>query len=1093
MRFPWLLAPLVLLTARAANADETPAPQEPVVLEASDEYKSSMQSIRLPEGFRVEMFAAEPMVANPVAFCFDEQGRIFVCETFRQGKGVEDNRAHMDWLDDDLAAQTVEDRLAYLKRRLGDKVQEYTLQDDRLRLLEDSDRDGLADKVSVFANRFNGILDGTGAGVLAYRGNVYYTCIPDLWLLRDENGDGQAEKRESLHHGYGVRYAFRGHDLHGLRIGPDGKLYFSMGDRGYNVTQGDRQFANPNSGAVFRCDLDGKNLEVVATGLRNPQELAFDQYGNLFTGDNNSDGGDRARWVQIVEGMDAGWRMYYQYLDDRGPWNNEQLWHPRHDGQAAYIVPPIANIADGPSGLTYDPGVGLPEKWRNHFFLVDFRGGAPQSGIRAISVKPHGATFEIADSQEFIWSLLTTDVEFSPDGVLYATDWVEGWNGPGKGRILRFPTVDNIDREARAEAATLIGNGMKQLSEERLVQLFSHPDMRVRLEAQFELAARPQAIKWFEDAIAAKTTELSQIHAIWGAGMLMPKEARATEFVIGVLSKSEDAELRAQAAKVIGNFPDATAFDSLVQALTDDNLRVRAYAALALGKLGDAKAAAPLLAMLAENADQDPVLRHSGVMGLAGSCTPEQLVAFSAQASSAARMGIALALRRHASPLVARFLHDSDPLIVAEAARAIYDLPIDGALPQLAELADQPGLSDPVLRRVINANYRLGGAEHAARVAGIAASGSTPEALRIDALRALQNWAQPEGRDRFLGAWRPLGERDAAIAPAALKQVLASVFKGSDRVRRAAARAASRLGIQEVGPALLTLLKDQQAAPSSRAEALESLAALNAVELKGAVEIGLGDSAGEVRAVARTTLAKLDKERALGELETALTSGEVVERQAALAALGMMNDARVEGILAAAMDQLIAGTLPQEVKLDVLTAAEGKDDASLQDKLKEYEASLAVDDPLAPYRVALAGGDAERGQRIFFTRSEVSCQRCHKISGRGGDVGPDLTRIAETKNREYLLEAVLQPTAQIAKGYESVVVELSDGRVLTGVLRAEDDRQLQLVTAEGKLLTVDKSEIEDRGSGPSAMPDTTSKYLNKAELRDLVEFLSTLK
>jgi quinoprotein glucose dehydrogenase len=1088
-----LLIALLLLIARPLLAEETPAPQEPEVVGASDEYLSSMQAIRLPDGFRVEMFAAEPMVANPVAFGFDEKGRVFVCETFRQGKGVEDNRSHMDWLDDDLAAQTVEDRLAYLKKNLGDKVNDYTRHDDRLRLLEDTDGDGRADRASVFANRFNNILDGTGAGVLARKGNVYYTNIPELWLLRDEDGDGQAEVRKSLHHGYGVRYAFRGHDLHGLRIGPDGKLYFSVGDRGYNVSQGDNHFVNPDSGAVFRCNLDGSNLEVVATGLRNPQELAFDQFGNLFTGDNNSDGGDRARWVQVVESMDAGWRMYYQYLDDRGPWNQEQLWHPRHDGQAAYLVPPIANIADGPSGLTYDPGVGLPERWRNHFFLVDFRGGAPQSGIRAISVKPKGATFEIADSQEFIWSLLTTDVEFSPDGVLHATDWVEGWNGPGKGRILRFPTVDDVDRAARDQAARLIASGMQDLGEQLLRDLLAHPDMRVRLEAQFELAARPQAIKWFEEAFAAKTTELSQIHAIWGAGMLMPSEPRATEFVIGILSTSEDAELRAQAAKVIGDAPDAKAFDSLVKALGDDSLRVRAFAALALGKIGKADAAAPLLAMLEENADQDPVLRHAGVMGLAGSCPPEELVALAQQPTAAARIGVALALRRHASPLVARFLHDTEPLIVAEAARAIYDLPIHGAMEELAALGDQPGLSAPVQRRALHANFRLGRPEHAERVARIAANTATPEEVRIEALKALQDWAQPTGRDRFLGAWRPLGERDTAIAPAALKQVLASVFIGSDQVRRAAARAASRLGIEEVGPTLVALVHDANLAPSARAEALGSLAALNADELKPAVEFGLRDGTPEVRAAARTALARIDAGQAIVELQKALTAGEISERQAALADLAGIEDQQAEASIATALDELIAGSLPVELRLDAISAAESKGTDALRAKLKQYEESFAADDLLAPYRVALAGGDAERGQHIFFTRSEVSCQRCHKIRDRGGDVGPDLSKIAETKTREYLLESVLQPTAQIAKGYESIVLELTDGRVLTGVLRAETDEQVQLVTAEGKLLTIEKSEIEDRGGGPSAMPDTTSKYLNKSELRDLVEFLSTLK
>ena len=164
-----------------------------------------------------------------------------------------------------------------------------------------------------------------------------------------------------LHDGYGVHVGFLGHDLHGLRFGPDGRLYFSIGDRGFNVTTFDgKTLAVPDTGSVLRCNPDGTELEVFATGLRNPQELAFDEYGNLFTGDNNSDSGDRARWVYVVEGGDSGWRIGYQFLESpysRGPWNEERLWYPAFAGQAAYIVPPIANLADGPSGLTYDPGV----------------------------------------------------------------------------------------------------------------------------------------------------------------------------------------------------------------------------------------------------------------------------------------------------------------------------------------------------------------------------------------------------------------------------------------------------------------------------------------------------------------------------------------------------------------------------------------------------------------------------------------------------------------------------------------------------------------------------------------------------------------
>lgn len=106
-------------SAQQAGAQEVTAPQEPVVASASAEAEQAIAGFRRPENVQVELFAAEPEVANIVAFSFDEKGRVFVCETFRQKKGVEDNRNHGHWLDDDLAAQTVEDRLAYIQKHLG--------------------------------------------------------------------------------------------------------------------------------------------------------------------------------------------------------------------------------------------------------------------------------------------------------------------------------------------------------------------------------------------------------------------------------------------------------------------------------------------------------------------------------------------------------------------------------------------------------------------------------------------------------------------------------------------------------------------------------------------------------------------------------------------------------------------------------------------------------------------------------------------------------------------------------------------------------------------------------------------------------------
>ncbi|HET9865280.1 MAG TPA: hypothetical protein VFP37_17700, partial [Steroidobacteraceae bacterium] len=264
----------------------------PVVDPASDDAVLALKRFSLPPGLKASLWAAEPMLANPVAFDFDEKGRLFVSETYRYRTSVLDIRDYMGMLEKDLASRSIEDRSKIIHEVFGEEqAKQFAIEGEVVRLVEDTDHDGVADKSTIYADGFNTELDGIASGVLARHGKVWFTNIPSLWLLE---GDPGHVKRTELLRGFGVRFNFTGHDFHGLALGHDGKIYFSIGDRGMNVkTKEGGTVSFPDEGAVFRANPDGSELEVVHRGLRNPQELVFDEHGNLFTGDNDSDQGDQ--------------------------------------------------------------------------------------------------------------------------------------------------------------------------------------------------------------------------------------------------------------------------------------------------------------------------------------------------------------------------------------------------------------------------------------------------------------------------------------------------------------------------------------------------------------------------------------------------------------------------------------------------------------------------------------------------------------------------------------------------------------------------------------------------------------------------------
>ena len=532
----------------------------------------------------------------------------------------------------------------------------------------------------------------------------------------------------------------------------------------------------------------------------------------------------------------------------------------------------------------------------------------------------------------------------------------------------------------------------------------------------------------------------------------------------------------------------------MIPLLADANPRVRFFAAIALGRMAFHDAAGPLVDMARKDGG-DAYLRHAAVMGLVGANDLETLAKAAKDDSANARLAALLVYRRLGRAEVAAFLDDRDDRLILEAARAIHDQPIADGLPALAALMGRKDLPKPIWRRVVAANARLGGADGAKALAAIAARRDVPDSIRVEAVDALRNWAKPSGRDPVLGLWRPIASRPALDAAVALKPVLDGLLKDSSSiVQKAASRAAGALADKADADALRKVLADAKSPAEVRVEVLRALEQLDDAQLVDLARRAVEAPEANLRAEAVRVLAKARPKEAVPALERALEASAIAERQAALATLGDLNDPAADVVLARWLDRLAAGEVAPEVQLDLLEASARRDSAEVKDRLGRIEAGRPKDDPVAAYREALAGGDPDRGRRIFFEKAEVQCVRCHKVGGQGGEVGPDLSGVGGKQPREYILESIVAPDRKIAEGFETLVVATADGQVQAGILKSEAGDALKLMTPEGKLVTIPKDEVdEQQARGASAMPADLTKSLSRSEVRDLVAYLADQK
>ncbi len=1091
-----MLATLAAALALPALA----APQDP---DLTDRF-------RVPDGLRVTRFAESPQLYNPTAIDVDARGRVWVTEgvNYRKWNGRNPGREHPDG--------------------------------ERVVILADTDGDGVADSSKVFVEDPE-LLVPLGIAVLGDR--VYVSCSPKLYVYRDTDGDDVADQREVLLEGFGGRD--HDHGLHSVVLGPDGRLYTALGNAGPHVVTDRDGFtlrsgscyrsggpeSAPNEpglrsddgrvwtmGLVLRLDPDGGGLTPVAHNFRNPYEVALDATGAMWLSDNDDDGNQCCRTLRLLEGGNHG----YGSADGSRMWRADRLpdqdvwaahWHQDDPGVAPAG---FRNGAGGPTGVAvYESGL-LPESFVGTTLNCDAGRGLVWAH-RAVADPQHpdaaGCAYEVetliepdlaADSDPHARWFRPSDVAVGPDGSVFVADWYDpgvGGHGAGDreayGRILRL---------APPGTTPSVPNGT-----------FADPIAALRAPTP---NVRYGAWEWLREAPEAAVT--TRLLREWktAKGVLRPRlvwllaASSPTRDVVRELmaDTAQPTALRVTALRALraAGVPEVE-LAATVCKMESTPAALRAEAALCL-RDSDWSTRGPLLITLAE--------RH-----LAGDRTGLEALGLGAEGKEE-ELFAALILRHTDAP-------GAWPTWLAEV---VWRLHPGGAVQALLARALDPRLDSAERIRAMTALAFVPTRAAAEAMSALAEGG--PTELR----GAAQHWLRRNADDAWAGfASAALAEVD----PAAARELWRS-----DVLRVGAAAVPLEVALPGDGARTLWLVVDDAGDGYSHDWAswcdLELRGPAGTLPLHdrplsfgetGWGELNRDRNAGGgplaiggqrfahgfgVHAPARLALRiPAGYDRLVGVVGAddggttqngAATSVRFVVRATepedrseyqraratlldADAAAAARRDAALQlcadregGLL---LVQLAAqGKLPQDLRDAIAAPIFRNPDVSVRTLASEqFRRPGSGQAALPPVREILAlDADPVRGRAVFHS-PVAQCANCHVHRGQGRDLGPDLTGIAAKYDAPALLDAILNPNAAIAFGYEAQVIETGAGALHYGFVLADGPRIVLKDTA-GQRHVIDAEDVVRREVQTiSLMPDTVTLALKAQDLADLVAFL----
>ena len=1027
--------------------------------------EDALKALKVADGFQVELFAAEPMLINPTSLDVDHKGRVWVAEAVNYRR-VNFNRP--------------------LIRKEG----------DRIVVLIDTNGDGKADEAKTFYQSKE-IIAPLSVCVAPYADGkgqrVFVAQSPDILVFEDKDGDLKADgpPKKFL---TGFKGFDHDHGVHGLNIGPDGKLYFTVGDSGVDGLQssdgkGKKWKSNDTDvqkGTVWRCDLDGTNLELIAHNFRNNYEAAVDSFGEIWLSDNDDDGNQQTRICFVMPGGNYGY-------GPRGP--GQTHWHEEQPG----IVHKVLRTGFGsPTGITFYEGSLFDKKYTGALLHCD----AGPREVRAFFRKPKGAGYEL-DKEVLLTSsdnwFRPSDVCVAPDGSIFVSDWYDrgvgghGMGDPTDGRIYRITPKGHTGYKVPE---------VKLDTKEGLTAAFQSPNLAARAAA----VARVRSLPALEANVAVFGAQLTAEKM--GPGFMIrltnhirlpidPKGAQEIEKGVG-LGEGKLGEFlqttmagfgKSSPAFRAGNIrrlPDVAAHDRLrggeafpTELLTfvllqraaeqewessGGNPAVLREVLLELRKLGSGEPERELFYRLAKKYNgQDHFYRAA--LNIACGTDP------------ARRDAILADFDKH-------FPEWND-----KVADLVWELRPKSVLPRLGKL-----LSDDKLN-----------AAQKARVVDILAASDDIAAGRT-MLDVLKSDAAPEVKARAIASlklflptkWKELqkGEELAAAIDALLKDEKTTAT-GLQLI--AAADVRNRVADVE------KIARDAKAPLELRKEAVRTLGEIPSEKSVDAL-MTIGAPKNELSVACVNALGELlpkgakapaFAEKALDALKLAITleSSTPEIRSAALSALA---GSRVgtQWLL----DTHQKGQLPKELVADAGRLLRNSPFQGERNKaLLLFPAPGKLNPKNLPAVAELAkrSGDAARGKAVWNASltGAAQCAKCHMVRGVGGQVGPDLSMIGKKASRENLYESILMPSKAIADQFLQYSVTTVDDVTITGLMVSDTKESVTIRDANGKDRVIPRADIQGqpRKQKTSLMPEDIVAALTEDELADLVAYMETLK